>query len=71
MNVRIVCLNHPVNSLNPTACGVWIMFSARKLFLKNNFYLFLKRKKKKSGLEFLSFQITVGPRKTSFVFKQS
>lgn len=32
MNVKIVCLNHPVNSLNPTSCEVQIMFSARKLF---------------------------------------
>lgn len=45
MNVRIVCLNHPVNSLNPTPCGVQIMFSARKLFLKKIWFFLIKKKK--------------------------
>lgn len=46
MNVRIVCLNHPVNSLNPTPCGVQIMFSARKLLKKIIKISFLKGKTK-------------------------
>lgn len=47
MNVRVVCLNHPVNSLNPTSCGVQIMFSARKLFFFKIIYIYFEERKKK------------------------